>query len=116
MSIIQEHCTIPHYHKQHIMTAASANESNERILTFLEDTFLQPDKCDEFFVIVQKLVEVPAALPIIESMRKGKSHNYLLYTYQVVCVYVLIQWIHVLLWNVHMYTCVCMYVAISLSW
>ena len=79
MSIIQEHCTIPHYHKQHIMTAATAKESNERILTFLENTFLQPDKCDEFFVIVQKLIEVPTALPIIEKMQKGEPHNKYIY-------------------------------------
>ena len=53
------------------MTAATASDGNERILTFLEDTFLQSGKCDEFFIIVHKLVEMPSALPIIEKMQKG---------------------------------------------
>ena len=75
MSVIQGHCTIPHNCKKQIMAATTAKESNERILTFLEDTFLQPEKYDEFFVIVQKLIEIPSALPIIEKMQKGESHK-----------------------------------------
>lgn len=71
ISVIQEHCTIPHHYEQHIMTAATAEDSNERILTFLEDAFLRSGKYDEFFVIVQKLIEMPSALPIIERMQKG---------------------------------------------
>ena len=74
MSIVQEHCSIPHHYKQCIMTAATARDSNERILTFLEDTFLQSGKSDEFFMIVHKLIEMPSALPVIKKMQEGKFH------------------------------------------
>ena len=74
MSVVQEHCIIPRHHEQHIMTAATARDGNERILTFLEDTFLQAGKSDEFFVIVHKLIEMPSALPVIKKMQEGKFH------------------------------------------
>ena len=74
MSIVQEHCSIPHHYKQSIMTAATFRDSNERILTFLEDTFLQSGKSDEFFMVVHKLIEMPSALPVIKKMQEGKFH------------------------------------------
>ena len=74
MSVVQEHCTIPHHHEQNIMTAATARDGNERILTFLENTFLQSGKSDEFFVVVHKLIEMPSALPVIKKMQEGKFH------------------------------------------
>lgn len=66
------------------MTAATAEESNERILTFLEDIFLQSGNYEEFFVVIKRLIEMPSALPIIEKLQIGNLSIMYMHTY--VCI------------------------------
>ena len=71
LSIIKEHCTVPPYHEDRITSAATAKESNDRILKFLEEKYSQTCNYDEFFVILRKLIEMPKAMSIIDSFQKS---------------------------------------------
>ena len=72
--IVKGHCTVPPYHEQHITSAATTKESNDRLLKFLEDKYSYTCDYDEFFVIIRKLIEMPQVGPIIDSFQKSKLH------------------------------------------
>ena len=71
LAIIKEHCTVSLYHESQILSMATAQETNDRILKFLEEKYSFNCDYDEFFVILRKLIEIPQAMPIIDSFQKS---------------------------------------------